>query len=113
MTMLQNYRGRVSFNPNDCHMSTDSDGRIVVRLGVRRRDEIVMRAVVRLGSATLAELTNAINSRRSLPYSKSDISTSLQRLARPGYVILDGRLYSPCKRAVELLKKAQQKVFIV
>jgi hypothetical protein len=112
-TALQNYRGQVSFNPNDCRVSTDSDGRIVVRLGVRRRDEIVMRTVVRLGTASLSEITNAINARRALPYSCTDIQTSLRRLARPEYVILEGHSYSPCKRATELLKKAQQEVLTV
>ena len=112
-TALQNYRGQVSFNPNDCRVSTNSDGRIVVRLGVRRRDELVMRTIVRLGSASLAEITNTINARRALPYSTGDIQTSLRRLSVPGYVILEGRSYSPCKRAVELLKKAQQEVITI
>lgn len=75
-----------SFNTHDAKVSVGT--RISVTFNVRKRCDLVMRAVLRYGAqgASIAEVTDHLNKRLHAQYSECDIRYAAERLLKDGFL---------------------------
>jgi len=95
-----------SYNTHDAKVTIDE--RICVTFNVRKRCDLVMRAILRFGTTgvDLNSLTDHLNKRLNSFYSNSDIGYACKRLARDGFIKVKSRdcfVVSP--RSAEAWKK--------
>ena len=96
-----------SFNTHDAKVTVGE--RICVKFNVKKRCDLVMRAILRFGTTgvDLGSLTDHINTRLNCLYSNNDIAYACKRLANDGFIKVKSRdcfVVSP--RSAEAWKQA-------
>lgn len=99
------FRSKTTFNAHDSRSSHQDGGRHQIDNGVKRRCELVLFALLRIGDAGLDELTTHLQGRFSDSYSKGDVSTALQKLAKVGLITMLGKkrgaFYRPTREVLD------------
>jgi len=75
-----NFKKTTSYNTKDTVLADSGNGRITIQHGVKRRCELILRSLGKIGSSTPTELKEHMQSRYSESYSVTDISYVLKRL---------------------------------
>ena len=80
-----------AFNSHDSRVSLDKDGRFLFVSGLKRRCELVLNALARLGEMRLGEITSYLRYRFNLSYSARDIKYALEKLCKAKLIIMHGK----------------------
>lgn len=81
------FRGSTTYNTKDTVCRVGGE-RIEVDHGVKKRCELVLRAVLRHESITTEQCTDHLNKRFNCLYSTSDVLYALRRLNREGLITM-------------------------
>jgi hypothetical protein len=86
-----NFRNQISFNAHDARQIDSDTGRVAVSLGLKRRCELVLNTLLRLGRGNSTDVTTHLKSRFSDSYSQTDVITAITKLRSGGLVFRRGR----------------------
>jgi hypothetical protein len=107
------FRKSVTFNRHDSKLVRRGD-RIEVSLGLKKRCELTLLAVLRFGAEGVStqDLTDHLNGRFKNAYSESDVSSACTKLARGGFVTRRGHgstaMVRATKNALEKWRKTEK-----
>lgn len=102
------FRKSVSFNVHDSKVVKGE--RISISLGVKKRCDLTLAAVLRFGSkgVTLDDLTEHLSGRFKGAYTTSDVRTACTKLVANSFLVVRGGKFHATKNALERWRKADK-----